>query len=145
MRLVDADELIRKLETKIEECNKVVQEPGGLFSGNLSTGILDISDACLGLSDIVDKRSHCTFAVTLLKAAPTAECSDRWNLCEGAKDLPPSGTACFVTVECNGEKSVCISTFDHGTGWSNLEHGERVVSWMRLPEAYDGWERWALL
>lgn len=123
MRLVDADRLIKALETEIERCDKLIQDPGGFFT------------------DKVEKRSHCIFAIHLLKSAPTVECPGGWNLCESAMDLPPSGTACFVTVECNGEKSVCISTFDHGTGWSNLEHGERVVSWMRLPEAYDGWEK----
>ena len=138
MRLVDADALIRKMENEIEECNKVIQEPSGFFSGTLNTGILDISDACRGLSDITDKRSQCIFAIHLLKSAPTVECPDGWKLCENSKSLPPSGTACFVTVECNGERNTCISVFDHGTGWSNLEHGERVISWMKTPEPYDG-------
>ena len=71
--------------------------------------------------------------------APTIEPGPRWMPCE--ESLPSSGTACFVTVECSGEKSTCVSTFDHGVGWSNLECGERVVSWMKLPEAYDGWEK----
>ena len=74
----------------------------------------------------------------MVRNAPAIEPGPRWIPC--AKSLPPSGTACFVTVECNGEKSTCISTFDHGIGWSNLEYGERVVSWMKLPDAYYGWE-----
>lgn len=69
---------------------------------------------------------------------PKQRLKGRWKPCESVKDLPPSGTACFVTVERNGEKSVCISTFDHGTGWSNLECGERVISWIKLPEPWGG-------
>lgn len=71
----------------------------------------------------------------IIKRQPTIE-TQHWIPCK--ESLPPSGTACFVTVECSGEKSTCISTFDHGTGWSNLEYGERVVSWMPLPEPYGG-------
>ena len=74
----------------------------------------------------------------MVRNAPTIEPKPRWIPC--AKDLPPSGTACFVTVECDGERNTCISTFDHGTGWSNLEYGERVISWIKLPDPYDGWE-----
>lgn len=117
MRLIDADELIRKLETEKEQCDGKIREPGRF---------------------VTDKRSQCVFVIHLLKSAPTVECPDGWNPCESAKDLPPSGTACFVTVECNGERSTCISVFDHGTGWSNLEHGERVISWMKLPEPWGG-------
>lgn len=62
-----------------------------------------------------------------------------WALCERTSDLPSSGTTCLATVECGGEKHVIITQFDHGTGWSNLEHGERVVSWLPLPDPYDGW------
>lgn len=69
---------------------------------------------------------------------PKQRLMGRWKPCENSKDLPPSGTACLVTVECNGEKSVCVSTFDHGTGWSNLEYGERVILWMKLPEPWGG-------
>ena len=68
--------------------------------------------------------------------APTIEPGPRWMPCD--ESLPPSGAACFVTVECSGEKSTCVSTFDHGTGWSNLEYGERVVSWMPLPKPWGG-------
>lgn len=60
----------------------------------------------------------------------------RWIPCE--ESLPQSRTACFVTTECGGERNTCISVFDCGTGWSNLEYGERVISWINLPDPWGG-------
>ena len=76
------------------------------------------------------------WAITCIEHAPTIKPGPRWIPCE--ESLPQSGTACFVTTECGGERNTCISVFDCGTGWSNLEYGERVISWIKLPEPWGG-------
>ena len=84
----------------------------------------------------IEPGMTCVGILQAIQEQPTIEPGPRWIPCE--ESLPQSRTACFVTTECGGERNTCISVFDCGTGWSNLEYGERVISWINLPEPWGG-------
>lgn len=108
------------------------------FRSKYKIPLADYRPLCIGFVKDMEGITIWTEEGDVILYFPKQRPIGRWKLCEGVKDLPPSGTACFVTVERNGEKSTCISTFDHGTGWSNLEYGERVISWINLPTPWGG-------